>query len=139
MIRASTQADLADLERTRDVRRRELDVLEAQVTDARRAFADLDAVWRANAQSGVPLGPVLASLVSLVMANAAAFFGWIIVADHCRNQIANGLYLAALVFALIGARFATKRLGLRHIALTFAAISVFEVLYAVWTLEGSRH
>ena len=29
MTRATTQADLADLERTRDVRRRELDVLEA--------------------------------------------------------------------------------------------------------------
>ena len=121
-----SNARLAELTLLRDIRRRELDVLDARLDEARRAKAEADAIWHAAIPR--PLVPVVATLVSVLAANVAVLMGFGIILDRCREPLFQAFFSLAALAALAALPFAGGRL--RWVSFLFLATSFAEVLYA---------
>lgn len=121
-----SNARLGQLTLLRDIRRRELDVLDARLDEARRAKAEADAIWHAALPR--PLLPVVAALIAVLAANVALLAGFCVLLAGGREPFCVALFTGAALAALVALRFAGG--WLRRVSLVFLALSFAEVLYA---------
>jgi hypothetical protein len=127
----TSNAKLAQLTLLRDIRRRELDVLDARLDEARRAKAEADAIWHAGIPR--PLVPLVATLIFVLAANAALLTGFGIILAECREPFLNAFFTLMALVAVVALPFSGGS-WLRRAGLLFLALSFAEVLYAAYTL-----
>lgn len=131
----STNAHLASLTLLRDIRRRELDVLDARLEEARHAHASALVRW--TSCTSRPLVPLVATMVSLLAANTALLCGFGIMLTGCREPFVNALFTLTTLIALIMLPFAGRaEPWLKRLAFAFLVLSITEVAYAAYELEG---
>ncbi|MFO0741555.1 MAG: hypothetical protein U0270_37000 [Labilithrix sp.] len=134
--------DVAGLERTRDVRRRELDVLDARLAETRRTLRDAEAQWCGAQSSPLPLGPLVACVTAITSANAALFCAWALILSACHEPswclgFALTAPLALVSLAMTGGHGAGGRARkvLRSVSATVLLASLAGAAWAVHVMD----
>lgn len=130
-------AHLEELERLREVRRREIDVASAALERARNALRASEDLWGARNGQPLPFVPLTAALISVICANAAAFSGWIVILGRWGDLIWDVGLVGGATLSLMARPFSKPfgaggraRIGLRRVTIAFLLVALVEAVIA---------